>query len=63
MNTDTSENLISLRIAARRLDISVRGLYRLIAKEDLPHPVKVGGASKLFESDIENYMEKLRSKR
>ncbi len=60
--TQTSD-LISIRRAAQRLNVSVRGLYRLIANETLPRPVKVGGSSKLFVSDIEAYLESLRAKR
>lgn len=59
----SSEKLVSLRHAATRLDISVRGLYRLIARGDLPHPVKVGGSSKLCESDLNAYIDQLKSRR
>jgi len=61
---DTVQNyLISLPKAARRLDVSVRGLYRLMARKELPPPVKVGGASKLYESDITGYLDRLQSAR
>lgn len=63
MEHNISEKLISLRHAAVQLDISVRGLYRLIARGDLPHPVKVGGSSKLCKSDLEAYINKLKSGR
>lgn len=55
--------LISLRATARLLDVSLRGVYRLIASGELPRPVKVGGSTKLFESDIQNYLNALRSRR
>lgn len=57
------ETLLSLPKAARRLDISVRALYRLMARGELPPPVKVGGASKLYESDLGNYLAKLKQRR
>jgi excisionase family DNA binding protein len=63
MNTASSDNLISLPKAAKQLDISVRGLYRLIARKELPNPVKVGGASKLFESDLSAYKTQLKERR
>ena len=58
-----SAELISLRVVAQRLDLSLRGVYRLIARGLLPRPVKVGGASKLFESDIQDYLNALRAQR
>jgi excisionase family DNA binding protein len=61
--TTTESDLISLRCAAQRLNISLRGLYRLIANRTLPVPVKVGGSSKLFRSDIESYLESLKTSR
>ena len=63
MNTTQPDNLISLPCAASQLDISVRGLYRLIARKELPNPVKVGGSSKLFESDLEGYKARLKEQR
>lgn len=65
MNTPpiSESDLISLRRAAQRLNVSVRGLYRLIAGGTIPRPVKVGGSTKLFQSDIEAYLESLRKKR
>ncbi len=63
MNTTRSDDLISLPHAATRLDISVRGLYRLIASNELPPPVKIGGSSKLFESDLNTYLNRLKERR
>jgi len=63
MNTTPTDNLISLPHAAKQLDISVRGLYRLIACKEMPAPVKIGGSSKLFESDLEAYKAQLKNKR
>lgn len=67
MTTSTSANttseLLSLRVAALRLNISIRGVYRLMAAGHLPPPVKVGGASKLFDSDIRDYLAAIKAKR
>ena len=60
---DTSERLLSLKDAAIRLNLSLRAVYRLIAKGDLPRPVKVGGSSKFFISDLEKYFDSLKAKR
>lgn len=61
---DKNADLTSLKGAAQRLDISQRAVYRLIARGDLPRrPVKVGGASKLFVSDLEAYLDSLRQQR
>ena len=44
----SNDQLVSLKSAAQRFNTSLRGLYRLMARGDLPRPVKVGGSSKLF---------------
>ena len=63
MENITSDDLISLPKAAKKLDVSVRGIYRLMARKELPSPVKVGGSSKLFESDLEGYKTRLKNRR
>ncbi|WFB34952.1 excisionase family DNA-binding protein [Kiritimatiellota bacterium B12222] len=60
MNEQDTEYLITLQEAAKRLCISLRGIYRLIASDELPHPVKVGNASRLYASDIETYLSQLK---
>jgi predicted DNA-binding transcriptional regulator AlpA len=62
-NPEADEQLISLPAAASRLDISLRGFYRLIAQGDLPPPVKVGRSSKMFQSDLSGYVQKLKAQR
>ena len=59
----TGTQLVSLKGASRKLDISVRALYRLIAGGQLPRPLKVGRHSKLLASDVERYVQHLISKR
>jgi len=61
--TTTQDKLVSLRSVAERLDLSVRGIYRLIARGLLPRPVKVGGSTKFFESDIQGYLAALQAQR
>ena len=62
-STHTLDALVSLREAARRLDLSIRAVYRLIARGDLPRPVKVGGASKLYQSDLTCFLDGLKEQR
>jgi len=59
----TRDRLISLNDVAGCLGVSVRQVWRLIAREELPPPVKVGRLAKMFISDIDEYMDRLRSKR
>ena len=59
----TPEQLLSVSVAAQRLDVSNRSLYRLIADKQLPPPLKVGGSSKLCESDLAAYVQRLKAQR
>jgi predicted DNA-binding transcriptional regulator AlpA len=66
MNTEINTNLeklISLKETAEMLDLSVRAVYRLIARGILPRPLKIGGATKFFESDLKRYFDSLKNKR
>ncbi|MFT5633954.1 MAG: excisionase family DNA binding protein [Rubritalea sp.] len=55
------EHLLTLDEVAKRLSLSKRAVYRLIAKKSLPRPVKVGGATRLYESDLEQFFINLKS--
>ena len=57
------EQLVSVSIAASRLNISVRSLYRLIARQELAAPIKVGRSSKLCESELVAYVDRLKALR
>jgi excisionase family DNA binding protein len=63
MNTTTQDSsiptLVSIPTAAKHLNISVRGVYRLIASGDLPRPIKVGGSTKFFDHQLRAYMDAL----
>lgn len=63
MNELKQDSLMSLRQAATRLNISTRALYRLIARKEIARPVKVGGSSKLCESDLDTYLTRLKQTR
>lgn len=65
MNPETHhpESLLTLAEAGDRLSLSTRAVYRLIARGELPQPIKVGGASRLLESDLTTLIQKLKEKR
>jgi len=63
MNAVQEDRLISIRYVATKLDLSVRAVYRLIAKGDFPRPVKAGGATRFYQSDLDEYMTRLRAGR
>jgi hypothetical protein len=44
-------------------DVSERSVRRLIARGDLPHPVKVLSSPRLYHSDVVTYLEKLKTHR
>jgi predicted DNA-binding transcriptional regulator AlpA len=45
------------------LGISVREVWRLVAKGVLPQPVKIGRCSVWFDSDISEFQMRLRAQR
>jgi excisionase family DNA binding protein len=57
------ERLLKLKEAADRLSVSVRTLWRRIAAGHLPQPVKVGDCSRMPESDVNAYIERLKKER
>lgn len=59
----SKEHLLSLDEVGKRLALSKRAVYRLIAKGSLPKPVKVGGATRLYESDLEEFLTNLKANR
>jgi excisionase family DNA binding protein len=55
-------NLVRVKVAAVRLGVSVRTLYRIIAEGGLPL-VHIRGCSCLKEGDLQNYIEKNKESR
>ena len=55
----SKEQLLTLDEVGKRLCLSKRAIYRLIAKGELPKPLKVGGATRLCESDLNQFFETL----
>jgi len=62
-NNYSKEQLLTLDEVANRLCLSKRAVYRLIAREELPKPLKVGGATRMCESDLDQYFTNLKAKR
>ena len=63
--TKTEEDrLMDLEEVAEKLgNISTRSVRRLIARGDLPQPVKVLSSPRLYHSDVVAYLEGLKQKR
>ena len=61
--TMTPDRLLSIRTVADQLDLSTRAVYRLVAKGDLAPPVKVGGATRFCQSDLDAYLNRLKANR
>jgi predicted DNA-binding transcriptional regulator AlpA len=58
------DRLMDLEEVAEMLgNISTRSVRRLIARGDLPKPVKVLSSPRLYHSDILAYFEQLKAKR
>lgn len=55
--------LLSIRAVAGILGLSPRAIYRLVARGELSRPVKVGGATRFFTSDVSGYLDGLRASR
>ena len=64
MVTNVKEDrCLPLKDAASQLGVSMRGLYRLISKGDLPQPLKIGRRSYLTADDVQTYIRKLKEGR
>ena len=62
MQSDALEELLTLDEVAEHLRVSRRSIHRLIAGGEL-HKVKVGGASRIFRSEVAKYLAGLRGGR
>jgi predicted DNA-binding transcriptional regulator AlpA len=61
---EEEDRLMDLEEVAEKLGhISTRSVRRLIARGDLPKPVKVLSSPRLYHSDIMTYLERLKQKR
>lgn len=62
-NEAVTERLLTLGKVADTLGVNKRTVYRLIAKGDLPQPLKVGHSVRLSVSDVTEYFERLKLQR
>ena len=62
-NETMPERLIGLAKVAEILGVNKRTVYRLIAKRELPQPLKVGHSVRLSVSDVTEYFERLKLQR
>ena len=58
-----ASRLLTLKDTAQRLAVCKRTLERLIAAGEFPRPVKVGGATRVPDTDLQAYLAKLLSHR
>ena len=58
-----ADRLLALGAVGAILSVSRREVYRLISRGALPQPVKIGRSSKLPESEVAAYIEKLKGAR
>lgn len=61
-NTEKLDSLITLHEVAKVIGRSVREVWREISRGKLPKPVP-GRPARLFESDVANYLKRLREAR
>lgn len=63
INENSIDRLLSLDDVAAILSVCTRSVRRLVESQELPPFVKIGRSSRLYQSDIEAYLEKLKEKR
>jgi len=59
----TPESFLKLEEVGDRLGVSLRQVYRLIHRGELPPAVKVGRAARMPESEVVIYIESLKQRR
>jgi excisionase family DNA binding protein len=62
-NEKQNDPLLNLREVAKTLGICVRSVRRAIDRGELPRPVRVGRVVRLFTSDVNTYLQRLRKQR
>ena len=63
MATEKTGRLYRVREFAALHAVSVREVWRLVAKGIVPQPVKIGRCSVWFDSDISEFQTRLREQR
>lgn len=57
------DRMLTLDSVAELLSVTKRTVYRLVAKGELPKPIKVGHSVRLCVSDVQAYFERLKQQR
>ncbi|MFC1452843.1 helix-turn-helix transcriptional regulator [Verrucomicrobiota bacterium] len=55
------DRLITINDAAEMLGMSARAVYRLVASQELPGPVKIGRSSRMSAMEVQSYITRLKS--
>ena len=62
-NYQIFDPLLSLEQVANILGVCVRSVRRLVDRGELPRPVRVGRAVRMFKSEVDAYLQGLREQR
>jgi predicted DNA-binding transcriptional regulator AlpA len=60
---DGNDVLLDIKSVARQLSISLRGVWRAVARQELARPVKIGRCTRWFTSDVESLRQALKRQR
>lgn len=60
---NSTESLVPLDEVARRLACTVRTIWRMIQKRELPPPIRIGKRAALPSSEVDAYIERLKASR
>jgi len=55
--------MLDVKAVARRFNISVRGVWRLVAGGELSQPLKIGRCSRWFPADVAKFEKALVNRR
>ena len=56
--------LVSIQDVAKRLDVSVRSVWRLTGgNPDFPKPIKIGRSTRFVLAEVDSYVESLMAER
>ena len=59
----SDDPMLDVKGMARRFKISVRGVWRLVARGELQQPVKIGRCSRWFPADVAKFEKALANRR
>ena len=56
----TDDRLLSVKKVAEVFDLSVRQIWRLVAAQQFPQPLRIGHAARWRWSDLQSYLDELK---